>query len=260
MSHNNHNGLSCGYAEQMVSYLYGEADAREKSAFETHLKTCSNCADELANFGVVRRSVLDWRTADFSNLETPAFDFPATEREKDSTIVAISTEPRPWIADFRNLFSFNSSLATAAAILVVCVGAALFAFNFSGKTDVARSEANKNQSQAAISPIIDTIQKPEQASVADDSSKESLPAFDAKTNVPKPIQREKVVNQTEVKVSNYSPKNVAEISPHGVKNTDENIKKTAPLRKKKVPNLNDIEDDEDKSIRLADLFEEIDTK
>jgi type II secretory pathway pseudopilin PulG len=261
MSHNNHNNPSCSHAEQMISYLYGEADEREKSTFETHLKTCSNCADELTGFGFVRSSVLDWRATDFSKLETPSFDVPAVKSEKSFLPVIVSTDSHSWFAGFKNLFSFNPALTTAAlAILIVSVSAVLLAFNFSGKTDVARNQANKNTTQTVVSPTIETTRKPEEASVTNSASKEPLPASDANTTVPQLRQRERVVDKTAVKVSNNSPKNVAENSPGNVKNTDENIKKTTPVRKERVPNLNDIEEDEDKSIRLADLFEEIGTK
>lgn len=257
MSHNNHNNSSCSYAEQMISYLYGEADEREKFAFESHLKNCSNCADELAGFGFVRRSVLDWRAADFSKLETPVFEIPAVKREKSFLPVAVSTEPRSWFADFKNLFAFNPTWATAAlAILIVCVGAALFAFNFSNKTDVAKNEANKNSSQAAVSPTIETIPKPEEASIPGKDSKNSLTTVNPNT----PSQRERVVDKVVVKVSDNSPKNTPGVSPRNSKNTNGNVKKTTPVKKEPLPNLNDIEDDEDKSVRLADLFEEIDTK
>ena len=66
MLNNNHNP-SCAFAEQIVSYLYNETNAKEKAAFDAHLNNCSTCADELAGFGFVRSSIVEWKNAEFLN-------------------------------------------------------------------------------------------------------------------------------------------------------------------------------------------------
>ncbi len=45
-----------------------------------------------------------------------------------------------------------------------------------------------------------------------------------------------------------------------MKETNKENKKTTAVQKQQVPNLTTLDDDEDKSVRLADLFEEIGTK
>lgn len=45
------------------------------------------------------------------------------------------------------------------------------------------------------------------------------------------------------------------------KDANDSVKKIAPVVKKQpIPNLNDAEDEEDKTVRLADLFDEIDAR
>jgi hypothetical protein len=63
-----------------------------------------------------------------------------------------------------------------------------------------------------------------------------------------------------VRVSSSSHEKNSDSFARSPKETNEAIKKTPPVRKKQIPNLNDAEDDEDETIRLADLFDELDTK
>ena len=69
----------------------------------------------------------------------------------------------------------------------------------------------------------------------------------------KPIEPEKAV----VKVSAAAPKNSANNSADAPRESSD--KKPSPIKKQRVPNLNELGEDEDESIRLADLFDELDT-
>jgi hypothetical protein len=51
----------CGYAETLVSYLYGEISPDDSRAFETHLIACSACRADFREFDQVRGSVALWR-------------------------------------------------------------------------------------------------------------------------------------------------------------------------------------------------------
>ena len=86
---NHYKNSSCAFAEQIVAYLYDEANPQEKTDFEAHLTNCENCADELSAFGLVRSSVQQWRTAEFLPMQIPAIEIPF---EKHRAIVVNSTE------------------------------------------------------------------------------------------------------------------------------------------------------------------------
>src|SRR5687768_16484654 len=132
MMNNNHKNSGCGYADQLVSYLYGETGSAENPAFEIHLETCSICSDELEAFSSVQFSINDWKTKEFSHLETPVIKIPyenpgSLNNRPDTTNVNES-----WLSGLRSLFSLNPSwsLATASfAVLAVFAGFGFIAFN-----------------------------------------------------------------------------------------------------------------------------------
>src|ERR1700758_2485047 len=51
----------CHRAEDLVSYLYGEASADEAQDFAQHLERCESCKAEFASFSTVRESITTWR-------------------------------------------------------------------------------------------------------------------------------------------------------------------------------------------------------
>jgi anti-sigma factor RsiW len=52
---------ACAQQNALIDFLYGELSEVEAQAFQRHLKECSACADELADFSNVRQSVTAWR-------------------------------------------------------------------------------------------------------------------------------------------------------------------------------------------------------
>ncbi|MBO0725525.1 MAG: zf-HC2 domain-containing protein [Blastocatellia bacterium] len=51
----------CGRKEDLVTYLYDEADMTDRASFERHLDDCDGCRDGLAAFGRVRRDLGAWQ-------------------------------------------------------------------------------------------------------------------------------------------------------------------------------------------------------
>jgi hypothetical protein len=51
----------CGRKEDLVTYLYAEANATDRASFESHLDYCAECRDELTAFGRVRRDLGAWQ-------------------------------------------------------------------------------------------------------------------------------------------------------------------------------------------------------
>ena len=259
INNNNHNS-SCAFNEQLVSYLYGEYDGAEKVKFETHLKDCSNCADELASLGFVRSSISDWKAAEFSSLATPDFDISFIEAAETD-----SSRTHNWFDEFKKIFTFNPQLAAAAfAGLIVCVGIALFALNFSGnRSEVAQNIDNTNSTKTSVSPIVEIKPKSEEAKVTT-TKEEKTSAITKTADLPKTTaareQPSATTDKTVVKVSSDAPKNNSETPVRSPKMANNEVKKPSPVQKRKVPNLNNLEEDEDETIRLADLFAELDTK
>ena len=51
----------CHRAEDLVTYLYGEASEAETADFREHLRQCVACRNEFGVFNQVHESILDWR-------------------------------------------------------------------------------------------------------------------------------------------------------------------------------------------------------
>ena len=51
----------CHRAEDLVTYLYGEATAEEARDFTAHMKQCDACRAELNVFNQVHDSIVTWR-------------------------------------------------------------------------------------------------------------------------------------------------------------------------------------------------------
>jgi len=66
----------CGNPDVLMSYLYDEADPRERRAFDAHLQSCEPCAREVAALRAVRGDLAAWTppetVLDFRIVREPA--------------------------------------------------------------------------------------------------------------------------------------------------------------------------------------------
>ena len=255
---NNHKNSNCGFSEQLVSYLYGEANSAETAQFERHLPTCSVCADEFEAFAGVKFSVGNWKQNEFANLATPLIEIPYP---KTFVEVERNNTENSWLTNLRGLFSkasMNWSMA-AASLLILFAGVALF-FVFS--TPQQSDLIAQNNTKQTISPTPPTADK----SPADSNDNVFAPKTpDIKT--PKPIIAPKTPssdvavkpNPAEnrvVKVSNNEPRTPKIIAPNAPKNIE--TKRNIKFNNEVVPKTND--DGEDKTLRLSEIFDEIGSK
>lgn len=267
----NHQNSSCNFAEQIVSYLYGEVNQQEKAGFEAHLTNCETCADELSAFGYVRSSVQKWRTEEFLPMQTPAMAIPF---EKSPQISVNSAEKSSWLDDLRQLFALSPAwAATSAAVVLmaVCVGLTFIVINFSGSTDVAEIKKNTPE-KAIISPAIENKIKQNVEEVSNEIAKESSSDKIAEPLEEKPeIENLPLVapKNSTVKVSNNTKRTpkievAAQTSNNSasvrkVKDIN-NINKAAVAKNLQVPKLADFDEVEDNSLRLSDLMAEVENK
>lgn len=248
---------SCRFAEQLIDYLYGESARAEEARIEAHLKTCRSCADEIKAFQTVRSSVLEWRAEEFETLIQPKID--------RATIVGVAptvetNESATRFGGWRQIFSFNPAFAAAAvAILIVCAGVVFFALNFSGNQEVAEIGDVKNAVAPIAAPTAENSNRQE-TRIADDKKPTEKAVAPVQSPLNAPAERERRIEppKTAVKVSDGAKVETVNRRP---KDAGEANKKSAPVKKQRVPNLNDAaEDEDDETIRLADLFAELDTK
>jgi hypothetical protein len=251
MLNNNHKNSNCGFSAQIVSYLYDEAEASEKVKFEAHQENCSVCAEEIAAFSAVRFSISDW-TEEFSSLETPMVIIPYEKARGSMEKVEASGVTSSWLTALRNLFSLSPAwtAATTFAAVAICLGLALVALN-NGTGDIAGTNTPKKPT----------------------SNVDTLTRIGASTNQPTPTPSKKEIgtppknNKKDVTTisSNPSPAPKPEKAVQNSNNSAPNrkdikndVKKT--LQNRDEPKLSPYDDEEDDTLRLADLFDEIDTK
>jgi hypothetical protein len=258
MLNNNHKNSDCGYGEALVSYLYGEATERETATLKAHLESCRACADEMAAFSGVHLAIDDWKLKDFAMLATPAIEIPY---EKAENPTAASSVRASWLPAFlRGLFSTLSprgwTLATASlAVLAVCTGIVLFALNSRTREDIAGNEKNSKPT------VVPTAEKsPEQSSVVTNRNtnpeKEINPSNEQKARQPEVVvSKSESENKRVVKAVN-NPRSTPKVdNTPQTRDLKRNNKNNTELAPKAIP-----DEEEDDTLRLAELFEEIDTK
>ena len=258
-NNNNHNNASCAFAEQTVSYLYGEVNAVEKTVFETHLKSCANCSEEFAGFGAIRSSIIEWRNEEFLSLETPLMEIPykKTQGFYNSEIGSPS-----WFDKLRNFFSLSPALTASVsfAIIAICIGILFFANKSSNDLEVAGFD-NKNTEKPFTSPTVD---------------KEITPTLSTTDASEKRIAEANNGNQEMISKSKDGRKNtiVKAATNSGIALKDSNLTANSPEIKEanrvnknvpsvqvnRIPKLNSVEEEEDTSLRLAELLDDADAK
>ncbi len=123
---------SCARAEELVTYLYGEAAADEAKDFEGHLRRCDACREELAAFGGVREAIGDWRQQALGHLTHPAVE-PNASPLFNAAEISAPRRASSALAALREFFALSTlwvRAATAAVALVFCALAVIAVAHF----------------------------------------------------------------------------------------------------------------------------------
>lgn len=119
----------CHRAEDMVTYLYGEASEADGRDFAAHLELCDACRVEFGAFRQVHNSILDWRNealgSAFLSASVPAQAEVArahfVQRERKLSALAA-------LREFFTVSPLWLRVATGFAALLLCVLAGLTVF------------------------------------------------------------------------------------------------------------------------------------
>lgn len=267
MNNNNHQNSDCSFAAEIVSYIYGEIGAKEKSVFEAHLVDCETCPEELADFMEIRFSVNDWKQTEFAPLATPVIEIPY-EKEQAREIAAVSGS---WWSNLRQIFTLSPAwmtATTAVAALVICFGLFAAVYKNSGSQEMVAGNGGNTQIKPTVLPT---------AEVSPNKPAEKIIVSDENSNSSGEItEPSKIVDQTPktvgagnneatvVKVTERKPKNVTQNTAHkpvnnAANNSNKPVRKNPPVNNRQMPKLDNFDEDEDDSLRLAELFEDIET-
>ena len=112
----------CHRAEDLVTYLYGEANAAEARDFATHLERCDACRAEFSLFNQVHESIVMWRNEALGTAAVPAAASVAQPAPLSSPFVQHERKLSAW-ASLREFFSVSPLWlrgATAFAGVLLC--------------------------------------------------------------------------------------------------------------------------------------------
>jgi anti-sigma factor RsiW len=134
---NNNNPAGCGRKEDLVTYLYDEANAEERASFERHLADCRSCQSELNSFVRVRDDLSAWEVG-----FTPRTEIALPKSRTDS---------------LREFLNFFPAWARGAALTAASLALLLFALSFAGagiRTLGKRGPLDSEMNSALIEPLV----------------------------------------------------------------------------------------------------------
>ena len=145
--------FACARAEDLVTYLYGEANERETADFRLHLKECISCSQELAAFGHVREGVVEWRNQSLPFFGTSQADVPAHA----FTEAAVPVRKRSALAALREFFTLSPlwmRAATAAAAVAVCALIVFTVLHFSERSETVVQVAPNAPTREQVDALV----------------------------------------------------------------------------------------------------------
>jgi hypothetical protein len=223
MQNKDHN--ECPFSDEIVSYMYGEMPDGAQLKFERHLSACQVCTDDFAAVSLARFEAYDWKRVDFDPLETPRIVIPYPEKA-----VSFGERISAWVSWV--------TIVPAAAVVVICLGIAFtVSRNSRGQVNAPVASVPQTgqpssapQNPGTRAPIVDPV------NVGASNPKAVPVVVKKKPSIPKTLYARRVVPG--LKLANDLAVNF----------TSDQVKRAPRL------GMNDPE--EDRSLRLADLFDE----
>ncbi|HJZ81324.1 MAG TPA: zf-HC2 domain-containing protein [Pyrinomonadaceae bacterium] len=134
----------CHRAEDLVTYLYGEAGEADARDFRDHLQQCDACRSEFAVFNQVHESMLAWRHEALASSPTPALAAPPAIETPQFVRHERKLSALAAVREFFTIAPLWLRGATAFAGLLLCVLLVLaLARSWQRPGPVANSNAQK---------------------------------------------------------------------------------------------------------------------
>lgn len=233
------NNNKCPLADEIVSYMYDEIHGAERERFETHLAGCTECTDDFAAVSNSRFSVFEWQKEEFAHLPTPQIIIPYAPKKAvpEAGPVGIFAGIKAWA-------SLAGFPVTAIAALLITVGLGFAAMQYF---------ADGGQ-QVAFNGNVPAVELPN-----------GEPANGSSVNS-KPVLHERPAVAVNTKLKDQSsdhdihPVRVIAVRRNRLERqmTANNVipVQDSAAKISKAPALSKFDEDDDKSLRLADLFDE----
>ena len=242
---NGHHNLDAEHGIELIAYMYGELDQNSRTAFESHLAICDECAMELASFADARLGVIEWRREDFDHLATPVILLP--ESEPVAAFVDKPATAGVFAGLWESLLSWPvfARAGTGLAAAALLVGSVYFAA-FSGGASNSEVAAVPTKEPVANELSQNELEQKAKAVIANGE-----PIVEAKR--PNSVRSEKPSGRRLVPRTQFASSRSPQPSPAMIKSGQPKVHTAT----KRAPRLNNLDEEEDKSLRLADLFAEI---
>ncbi len=235
---NNETEKNCGFADEIVSYIYGEIGEPERGKFENHLVDCMSCTDEFAGISNARFAMFEWQKEEFAHLETPEIVIPYAPKQRVVDKVGL-------LAGLTELLGFGGgwpSVAMAVGALAIVVGLGFVVMNY-----------NSNRQQVAETGKPSIIEQKSAPVIAQNPESVAVPSVPQESN------------SSGAKLTSAKPSASSDIRPvrASMKVQRVRIGKNLTARqtessqmKRNTPVLTAYDEEADSSLRLADLFDE----
>ncbi len=235
----------CKITSDMVPYIYGEMSGRERSAFESHLVACTLCTDEFASISNARYEVYDWKKLEFDPLQTPRFVVPSEKSVESSGF--------GWIEKLRAVFATGWLVpgAALATLAIISVFATVLISSRDNRQDIAEKSDKPKTSAVDSSLVKAETGRTETATTSENRINNDI-TNDRRERELKPLRIAAPAQSRERNPVRNSK--LTRPQPIEAKQT------IARNLEKSVPRLNEFADDEDTSLRLAELFENIEAR
>jgi len=247
----------CSFSTEVVSYLYDEMKAVEKNRFEDHIADCTACIEELAFLSFARLEVYEWQRDVFAHLATPKIAIPFENVNSIGRWEHIKTGfqkfglPPQWTA------------AGAFVLIAIFMGLAYFLSNSVTKNDELAVE------YIAEFPGTNEFRELEPVIYDSEAGRELSSVKGLKLKDIERASNNALLEQPSSARAEQTPR-ISIDAPVGSRKSGElktvpNVSGPGKIKRAvspaKAPRLNDfVEEEDDTTLRLADLFADADTR
>jgi hypothetical protein len=183
----------CHRAEDLVTFLYGEASEVDAADFTEHLTACVACQSEYRAFQQVHDSIVEWRTAALGSVPVAA---PAVTTAPVAVPRLVAANPRTRVSAIAALREFFGVapfwLRSASAVAAVAVIALVMILGVRMRQGKVYTQAQLDEAvNRAVNKVKVTQPTPTQVNSPDKNQQEEI----ARDN-PKPAPAQRVVRAT----------------------------------------------------------------
>ena|SRR2546421_2025408 len=164
----------CGRQNDLIAFLYGELDQRERTAFRSHMQDCRSCSSEFAEFTDIRESVVAWRNEALGGATSSAVETSPVVRADRPGLTALTA-----LREFFNLSPLWMKGAVVFASLLFCLFAVLAAARLreTPPAPVANDSNLKVYSEQQLSAVVARRVQDELQRIKNSSVPEAPPAI-----------------------------------------------------------------------------------